>query len=56
MYAPCLLPWNPTFLEARTQGIFEQMMCFLGFFFGKDCETGILVFRVSGFSCVDLAI
>lgn len=56
MYALCLLPWNPSFLESRTQGIFEQMMCFLGFFFGKDCGTGILVFRVSGFSCVDLAI
>lgn len=31
MYAPCLLPWNPSFLEARTQGIFDVFFrVFLG--------------------------
>jgi hypothetical protein len=36
--------------------IFEQVMCFLGFSFGKDCETGILIFLVFGVSYVDFAI
>jgi hypothetical protein len=36
--------------------IFEQMMCFIGFPFGKDCETGILVFHVCGVSYVYFVI